>query len=159
MRAGRLAVTFAAVALAATTLAVGPWAERSASAATTTVVKCRSMQSGDLASGVELSGCNRPLITGGSGTSSGFGLGPYPLTWSNGKVTDFNTASSSLPSPSRCPTPMPELDFVGSISRVAGPWTGRFLGAPVAFDVCLTDALAVAELVPGTVFTMVVPKP
>jgi hypothetical protein len=50
-----------------------------------------------------------------------------------------------------------EADFVGVISKVLGPWTKRFIGSPIAFDVCLDAVGGIAELVPGTVFTMVVP--
>ncbi len=159
MKPLRLAVAATGALVAATIVAAGPLAAQSASAVPTTLVKCRSMQSGSFNSTVELGACTRPNITGGSGTSNGFGSGPYPLTWFNAKITDFSTVSSSLPSPSRCPTPMAELDFVGSVSHVVGPWTKRILGAPVAFDVCLTDSLGITELVPGTVFTMKVPKP
>jgi hypothetical protein len=158
MRLRRLVVVLAAVPLAATIVATVPLAGQSASAAPVTLVKCRLMQSESANSTVELSTCNRPLITGGSGTSNGFGFGPYPLTWFNGKVTNFSTVSSSLPLPSRCPTSLLELDFVGTVSHVGGPWTKRFLGAPVAFDVCLTNSLGISELVPGTVFTMTVPR-
>jgi hypothetical protein len=159
MRLRQLVVALAGIPLAATIGAAGPLAASSASAAPLTVVKCRSMQSGSANSTVELSGCNRPLITAGSGTSNGFGFGPYPLTWFSGKVTNFSTVSSSLPFPSRCPTSLLELDFVGTVSHIVGPWTKRFLGAPVAFDVCLTNSLGISELVPGTVFTMTVPRP
>ena len=159
MKPLRLVVALAVTSFAAMIVATGPLAAQSASAAPTTLVKCRSMQSGDFASGVELSGCSRPRITGGSGTSNGFGPGPYPLMWFSGKVTDYSTVSSSLPLPSRCPPSLTELDFVGTVSHVVGHWTKRFLGTPVAFDVCLTNGLAIAELVPGTVFTMRVPKP
>jgi hypothetical protein len=159
VRLRRLVVAFVGVPLVATIGAGGPLAVQSASAGPVTVVKCRSMQSGSATSTVELSGCNRPLITGGSGTSNGFGTGPYPLTWLNGKITDFSTVSSSLPSPSRCPAPLFELDFVGTVSHVDGPWTKRFIGATLAFDVCLTDSLGITGLVPGAVFAMTVPKP
>jgi hypothetical protein len=159
MRLRKLVVALAGVPLAATIGATGPLAAPSASAVPLTVVKCRLMQSGSANSTVELSGCNRPLITGGSGTSNGFGLGPFPLTWFNGKVTKFSSVSSSLPLPSRCPPSLFELDFVGMVSHVGGPWTKRLLGAPVAFDVCLTNSLGIFELVPGTVFTMTVPRP
>lgn len=155
----RLAVALAGALLAATMVAAGPLTTQSASAAPTTLVKCRTMLSGSSNEPVELGACTRPQITGGSGTSNGFGSGPYPLAWFSGKITDFSTVSSSLPSPPRCPTPLTELDFVGTVSHVVGPWTKRILGAPVAFDVCLTNSLGIAELVPGTVFTMTVPKP
>jgi hypothetical protein len=159
MRLRRLVGVLAGVPFAWTMLATGPVAAHSASAAPVTLVKCRMMQSVSANSTVELSACNRPLITGGSGTSNGFGFGPYPLTWFNEKLTNFSTVSSSLTLPSRCPASLLELDFVGTVSHVGGPWTKRFLGAPMAFDVCLTDSLGISELVPGTVFTMTVPRP
>jgi hypothetical protein len=159
MKLLRLVAALAGIPLAATIVAAGPLAVQTASAAPTTLVKCRIMQSASFAAPVELSGCTRPRITGGSGTSNGSGSGPYPLTWSTGKITNFSTFSSSVPSPPRCPTPLSELDFVGTITHVVGPWTRRFLGAPVAFDVCLTNSLGIVELVPGTVFTMIVPRP
>jgi hypothetical protein len=159
MRVLKLGAALAGVAVGATVVAAGPLAVQTASAAPTTLVECRMMQSASVAAPVELSGCTRLRITGGSGTTNGFGIGPYPLTWSTGKITNFSTFSSSLPSPPRCPTPLVELDFVGTITQVVGPWTKRFLGAPVAFDVCLTNSFGIVELVPGTVFTMIVPRP
>ena len=67
MKRLRLLVALVGVPLAATIVAAGPLATQSASAAPTTLVKCRVMQSGSFASAVELSDCNRPLITGGVG--------------------------------------------------------------------------------------------
>jgi hypothetical protein len=159
MKVLRFVVALAAIPLAATIVAAGPLEARSASAAPVTLVKCRLMQSNSLISTVELSDCNHPRITGGSGTTDGLGNGPYPLTWSSMKETNYSLVSSSSPSQSRCPNSAPELDFVGSISYVVGPWTKRFLGAPVAFDICLGGGDGAIELVPGTVFTMTVPKP
>ena len=134
----------------------GPWVAPSASAAAVTLVKCQTLQSNSLPSTIEQGGCNRSRITGGSGTTDGNGNGPYPLAWTSMKITNYRLVSSSTASLSRCPASAPELDFVGSVSYVFGPWTKRFLGAPVAFDICLSGGDI--QLVPGTVFTMTVPR-
>lgn len=157
MKALRLVVALAGVTLTAGTMAAGPFGDPLASASPTTIVKCQVMQ-GPLIGPIQLSGCNRPRITGGSGNTNGMGNGPYPLTWASLKVTNYSLVSSvSVGGPqSRCLDGATELDFVGAISSVSGPWTKRFLGAPVTFDICLTEGI---ELVPGTEFVMTVPKP
>ena len=117
------------------------------------VILCRSMTSTDLASSVLLNDCRRPRTTGGSGVSEGFGPGPYPIVWTTGKETNFGTVSSDLLTPGRCPPQLAgELDFVGIVVKVQGPWTKQFLGETVTFDVCVTDSLAIVGPVPGTVF-------
>ena len=157
MRAPRLAVALTGVLIAAGMMTAGPPGDLPASASPVTLVKCRVMQ-GPLVGPVQLSACNRPRITGGSGITNGMGDGPYPLTWSSLKVTNYSLVSSVSVggTQTRCLDGAPELDFVGAISSVSGPWTKRFLGAPVTFDICLTEGI---ELVPGTEFVMTVPKP
>ncbi len=108
----------------------------------------------DYTAPIILSGCDKPWQTGGSGTSSASGPPPFPILWMTGRETSFGITSQSFPSPSRCPAPLTEFDFVGRIDRVQGPWTKHFLGDTVAFDDCLTGSFAVAGLVPGTVFTI-----
>jgi hypothetical protein len=80
--------------------------------------------------------------------------GPYPLTWKTGKETKFSSKSASFPSPSRCPAPLVEFDFVGTVVNVFGPWTKQFLGETVAFDDCLTSGFETVGLVTGTLFTI-----
>jgi len=120
------------------------------------LIICTAAQSegSDYTAPILLSGCDKPRQTGGSGTSSALGPPPYPIVWMTGRQTNFDTTSQSFPSPSRCPAPLTEFDFVGTIASVQGPWTKHFLGDPVAFDECLTSSFAVVELVPGTVFTI-----
>jgi hypothetical protein len=111
------------------------------------------MTSADLASNVLLNDCRRPRTTGGSGVSNGFGPGPYPITWTTAKETNFGTVSSNLLTPGRCPAQLfGELDFVGTVVKVQGPWTKQFLGETVTFDVCVTDHFSIVGLVPGTQF-------
>jgi hypothetical protein len=132
-------------------------AVQSAFAAPVALVKCRAMQSDSLFSTIQLSSCNRPRITGGSGTTDGLGSGPFPLTWSSLKTMSYSAVSATTGSLTRCPdSTEPELDFLGTISSAVGPWTKRFIGATVSFDLCLNAGI---ELVPGTAFTMSVPKP
>jgi hypothetical protein len=136
-------------------LALAVSGPRSASATTLPrhVISCRSMTSSGLASNVVLNDCRRPRTTGGVGVSNGFGLGPYPVTWMTGKETNFQTVSSTLLYPGRCPAPLyGELDFVGTVVTVEGPWTKQFLGETITFDVCLNTDLAIVGLVPGTLF-------
>jgi hypothetical protein len=158
MRLFRLVGAIAGVPLAATIVAAGPLATQSASATPTALVNCRSMQSETNSSSapVNLSGCNRPRVTGGSGTWAP----PGPLTWSTGKETSFTIISETTFGPGRCRGAPIELDAVGTIVSVSGPWTKRFLGDTVTFDVCLVpvgpDPVGVATegLVPGTFFTI-----
>jgi hypothetical protein len=95
-------------------------------------------------------------ITGGSGTQlSCTPSGICPLTWSTGKQTNFSF-SHSTQSTNRCPAPLSEIDFVGTVASASGSGTKRFIGKPVAFDVCFAVQINVfiVELVPGTLFTI-----
>jgi len=145
-----IAIPIGAMALASTPLAVP-----NAFAGPGLLVKCQSMQSvpNSSVAPVELGGCNRPQLTGGSGTSSGTGPGPYPIIWATQKSMDFVSSSSSPASINRCPAPFIEFDFVGPITNVSGPWMKRYIGDIVAFDFCFDpNTGGVAELAPGTLF-------
>jgi hypothetical protein len=158
MRLFRLVVAIAGMPLAAILVAAGPLGTQSASATPTALVKCRSMQSETNSSSapITLSGCDRPRVTGGTGTWAP----PGPLTWSTGKETKFTITSETSFGPGRCRSAPIEVDAVGTIVSVSGPWTKRFLGDTVTFDACLVpvgpDPVGVATegLVPGTFFTI-----
>jgi hypothetical protein len=156
----RTLVVVVAVPVGATLLAGVPLAVPNASAAPVPLVKCSSMRSEANSSSapIALGGCDRPKVTGGSGTWSG------TLTWSTGKQTNFVITSNTGPSlPGRCPYGF-ELDTSGVIASVSGPWTKRFLGDTVTFDACLAPmgpdpGYVVTEgLVPGTFFTITRPS-
>jgi len=163
----RVVAALVGIAVGATVVAAGSLGVQTASAAPVhPVFKCRSMQSesNSLSAPIELGGCNRPRITGGSGTNLLVGLGPYPITWSTGKETNIQCAGicgeppSGLRTPSRCTNPLTtEYDWVGSVATVLGPWTKRFIGDTVTFDVCLTSSGGSDGLVPGTVFMILKP--
>ena len=141
--------------VAATILAAVPVGIQAASAAPHRAITCSSMSSSPTGP-VELSGCNHLRITGGSGTQvSCAPSGICPLTWSTGKETNFSV-SHSTPSTNRCPFPLSEIDFVGTVASASGSGTKRFVGKPVAFDVCVAVQinLVIVELVPGTLFTI-----
>ncbi len=146
------------VALAlASFLAAGPVASSPAFGFTPLpkhVIECSTMQSeaASVSAPILLSGCRRPRTTAGSGLSSALGPGPYPITWSTGKETNFSSRSIAFPAPSRCPAPQFEFDFVGTVATVQGPWTKQFLGEAVTFDVCLTNQFVTVGLVSGTMF-------
>lgn len=161
MRLLRLVAAMAGMPLAATIVAAGPLAATSASAAPTALVKCQSMQSEAYSSSapINLTGCSRPRVTGGSGTWGP----PGPPTWSTGNETSFIIISDTFPRPSRCPGAPIEFDAVGTIVSVSGAWTKRFLGDTVTFDACLIPVgpdpggVATEGLVPGTSFTITRP--
>jgi hypothetical protein len=167
MKLLRVVVGLVGIALGATVLAAGPLGVQSASAAPVhPVVTCRSMQSvsNSLSALVDLSGCNHPRITGGSGTELLVGSGPYPITWSTGKEANTQCAGlcgqppSGFRTPSRCTNPVTrEYDWVGSVATASGPWTKRFIGDTVGFDVCLTSNFGIDGLVPGSVFMILKP--
>jgi hypothetical protein len=167
MKLLRVVAALVGIAVGATVVAAGPLGVQTASAAPVhPVVRCRTMQSesNSLSALVELSGCNRPRITGGSGTNLLVGPGPYPITWKTRKETNIQCAGlcgqppSGFRTPSRCTNPLTrEYDWVGSVATVLGPWTKRFIGDTVAFDVCLTSSFGIDGLVPGTVFMILKP--
>jgi hypothetical protein len=156
----RLARTLLAIPVVATVMAGAPLAVPNASAAPLPLVKCRSMYSETNSDGAPIivSGCNRPGLTGRyrGGMWSG-----AQLSWSSGKETNFTIISNSGPGRGRCPEI--ELDTVGTIVTVSGPWTKRFLGDTVTFDACLAPmgpdpGYVVTEgLVPGTFFSITRP--
>ncbi len=156
MKLLRLVATMVGLLVGAAILAAGLSGAQAGSAAPPHVISCQSMQSesNSVFAPIALSGCRRLRTTGGSGTTFATGLGPYPITWSTGKQTNFNARSASFPSPSRCAAPLMEFDFVGTIATVSGPWTKQFLGDAVAFDVCVTSGFVTIGLVPGTLFTI-----
>jgi hypothetical protein len=142
MKPLRLVVALGVMLLGATVAAAGPAWTQTASAALKHPIICRSM-SGTSTGQVELSGCNRQGITGGSGTQlSCVPTGSCPITWSTGKEVNF-TFSRSSPT-NRCPFPV----------STSGSWTKQLIGGPVAFDVCFSTQIQVVlvELVPGTLF-------
>ena len=154
----RLIVLLACLPVVGTIVAVPPSGDQAVWGPTPAAAKpieCRSMSSSP-SGPVVVSGCNHLGMTGGSGTQSSCDpTGTCPLIWSTGKETNF-TISQSTPSISRCPFPLAEVDFVGQVVSTSGPWTKRFIGAPVAFDVCFAQQINVVlvELVPGTRFTI-----
>jgi hypothetical protein len=159
-------MALATVPIAAMIAAVGPFGVPAASAAVGPLVTCRSMQSQSsiLTSPAILNDCNRPRFTGGSGTNNQAGPPPFPIVWASGKAIYFNCGGgacggppSSFPVPGRCPASLTEFDFVGTVTSTLGPWTKRYIGDPLEFDICLTSAFAVAELVPGTKFMILRP--
>lgn len=166
MKLVRLAAV-ALIAVFATVVGLAPVAAQTASAAPVVpLVKCRSMQSesNSLVSPVELSGCNRPRVTGGLGTSFTVGPDPFPIAWATGKQTNYNcpfrgcgTSPFIFQYPGRCPTSLMEFDAAGTIATVSGPWTRRFIGDTVTYDICVTRELGVDELVPGTAFMIIKP--
>jgi hypothetical protein len=106
-----------------------------------------------VAAPILLGGCDRPGLTGGSGTTYARG-NPSPITWATGKKTNFDVSTLTF-APSRCPASAPtEADVVGAVVTVSGPGTKKLLGARVAFDACLTNFFVTIELVLGTEFTI-----
>lgn len=170
MRIPKLIIALVGVVAGVTVVAAGPGGVQPASAApTTALVKCQSMQSetDSVSAPILVSGCNRPRVTGGSGTSFAIGPAPFPLTWSTGKQTNYNCGGtptpdcggppSGFPKPGRCAAPLIEFDFVGTIATTFGPWTKRFIGDTLVFDVCLTPSFGTEGLVPGTRFEILKP--
>jgi hypothetical protein len=101
-----------------------------------------------------LTGCNRPLVTGGSGDfQGGNGNGIDVLTWATGKVFDVQ-GSSVTRAHTTCPSGSAQVDFVGTVVSASGRWTPAFVHKTVSFDACLTIGLTivVVELAPGTSF-------
>lgn len=119
-------------------------------------IECSTVQSeGEtVSSPIELGDCSRPLATGGSGTTTALGAGPYPITWATGRKTDDTKTSGGFHTPSRCPAGELEYDLHATITSVSGPWTKQFLGQPLSEDVCLDASFGITELVPGTLFTI-----
>lgn len=164
MRLLKPLVALVGVAVGWTVLAAGPLP---VSAAPLYEIKCTTLQSesNSLSAPANLSGCNRPLLTGGAGTMlSLVGAGPYPILWSTGKELGLQCAvscgspPSGFRSPSRCTIPSTqEYDWVGSVATRVGPWTKRFIGDTVMYDVCLTSSFGIDGLVPGTLFTIAGP--
>lgn len=163
-------MALATIPLAAISVATGPLEAQVASASVIVpLVKCGSMESEGsvLTVPAELSNCNRPRLTGGSGSNIQVGPGPYPINWATGKEIAFNCGGnptpdcggppSSFPVSGRCPAGLTEFDFVGTVATTLGPWTKRYVGDPLLFDVCLTSGFGVAELVPGTDFMILKP--
>ena len=166
MRLLKPLVAWAAVAGGWTVLAAGPLTTPVASAALVPQFNCQSMQSesDSVNAPVILSGCKRPHVTGGGGAVSVVGIGPYPIQWSTGKDLGLQCAvacgapPSGFRTPSRCTNPLTrEFDWVGSVATSTGPWTKRFIGETVTFDVCLTSNFGIDGLVPGTLFTIARP--
>lgn len=149
----RLAVSLSLLAGATIGLAASEPSVASAATRTHRIV-CTSMQSESNRADapIVMSGCSRPRITGGSGISS-IATQPHPITWSTGKETNYNETSATFPSPGRC-SGLTEVDVVGAVVTVSGSGTKQFLGETVRFDVCVTTASAIVELVPGTAFTI-----
>ena len=89
---------------------------------------------------------------------------PYPILWSTGRELALRSAvacglpPSGFRTPSRCTIPQTrEYDWVGSVATSVGPWTKRFVGDTVTFDVCLTSSFGIDGLVPGTAFRIFKP--
>lgn len=170
MRLLKVVVALVAMPVTAICVGAGPIAVQTASAAVVTpLVKCGSMQSASdsVAAPIILSDCNRPRLTGGSGSNIAVGPAPYPITWTTGKDINYNCGGdptpncggspSSYPVPGRCPSGLREFDFVGTVATTSGAWTRRYIGDPLEFDVCLTPSFGVVEVVPGTHFMILRP--
>ena len=77
--------------LGSATFVAGVVGAQAASAAPARL-KCQTMQSSDLTdlfSPILLGECNHPGTSGGSGTTSAEGSGPYPVVYLTGKQTNF----------------------------------------------------------------------
>jgi hypothetical protein len=156
MKPSRIAVLLVCLAIATIGTVVAPGVSAASTAHSHQII-CQSMRSeyDAFQAPVALSGCQHLGLTGGSGTESTESTsGPYPITWSTGKVTTWSLVSTSGGMPNRCLAPQFEIDGVGKIVTVSGPWTKQYLGELVTYDACVTQRLAFAGLVPGTVFAI-----
>jgi hypothetical protein len=101
-----------------------------------------------------VSGCNRKGITGRSGTLTNCPIGTC-ITWETGKEIDV-TSSSTIPTTSRCPSNLTEVDSVGRVLTASGTGTKQLVGTSISYDACVTNQINVVtiELVPGTIFTI-----
>lgn len=116
-------------------------------------INCQSMSSG-ASTPLMVGGCSRKGITGGDGTLTNCAIGTC-IAWQTGKQIDF-TSSHSVPTTSRCPSNLTEVDTVGRVISASGTSTKRLIGTAVTYDACVTNQINVVtvELVPGTLFTI-----
>jgi hypothetical protein len=138
----------------ATAAMVVPLAVQPASAAPAHAITCTSLHSESSAATfpADLAGCSRLRTTGGSGTVVDPN-GTFLITWSTSKTVGIHPVSVGFISPGRCTPPLTELDFTGTVTG-SSRFGKQFAGAPVVFDGCVTNPVAVVNLIPGTTFTI-----
>lgn len=120
-------------------------------------ITCTAASQLNTSAPIVVSGCQRRMLTGGTGAIQGNGVnGQNVLTWRTGKSLTFSRDSATPVSPSPCPSGTAEVDFRGTVLSTSGRTTASFVGKKVAFDACLTVGLSVVvvELVPATTFTV-----
>jgi len=118
-------------------------------------IVCQAMSGNQFSPNV-VSGCDRPGITGRSGTLKQCPTGTGTcIAWATGKEIDF-TFSFTVPTTSRCGSGLVEVDVIGRARSASGAGTKRLVGTTVAYDACLTQQINVVieGLVPGTSFTI-----
>ena len=110
----KIFTALAAILVGATVMASAPLAVSNASAAPVPLIKCQSMQSVPNTSiaPIQLSGCNRPRVTGGSGTTNSLGPGP-PILWMTQKSMHFGTEFGGFPSTIAVQHPSSSLILLG----------------------------------------------
>ena len=116
-------------------------------------IDCRSVSSG-VSTPQVVSGCNRKGVTGGDGTLTSCPTGTC-MTWESGKNVAF-LSTTTIPTNSRCPPNLTEVDTVGRVLSASGAGTKSLIGGVVTYDACVTNQINVVtiELVPGTLFTI-----
>jgi hypothetical protein len=96
-----------------------------------------------------LATCSRPSATGGSGTFTFNGPGPYTITWASGGTTTFS--DTQTPSgPGACPGGGRAATDTGSVTAHTGPASSIALGAHVMFETCFDGNAKVQYLVSRT---------
>ena len=116
-------------------------------------IDCQSMSSG-VSTPQVVGGCNRKGITGGEGTLTNCATGTC-IAWETGKQIGF-TSTHTIPTTSRCPSNLIEVDTVGRVVSASGAGTKPLIGTATTYDACVTNQINVVtiELVPGTLFTI-----
>jgi hypothetical protein len=130
-------------------------------------VSCTSV-SGSPSTGVTISGCNEPAVTGGSGTFPGGSLGTsgsVTVTWNTGGTTTFSY-SETTPASSHCPvdptstTGAKEIEAIlhGAVRSNTIPpsmaSTDGGVKAAVTAKLCLTGTLTSISLLPPKPFKL-----
>jgi hypothetical protein len=96
-----------------------------------------------------LASCSRPAATGGSGTFTFNGPGPYTITWASGGTTTF-TDNEAPSGPGLCPGGLRAGIDTGSVIAHGGPGSSIALGVHVSFETCFDLNAKVQYLVSGT---------
>jgi hypothetical protein len=130
-------------------------------------VSCTSV-SGNPSTGVTISGCNEPAVTGGTGTFPGGSLGTsgnVTVTWNTGGTTTFSY-SETTPASSHCPvdptssTGAKEIEAIlhGAVRSNTIPpsmaSTDGGVKAAVTAKLCLTGTLTSISLLPPKPFKL-----